>query len=210
MRNRRAGSSRNKLYLKKFSKNHPFVPGKTNTIGHNYIETFDLRGVEMRKQARRVSIGDSIVCPRCEVGEISEEARDGDVVRCRFCGRSTRWELFDYLRKLVAMPSAPGLHPCECGHPEMRLLPDGVYWCPSCGSEVLPVRDNVTFPRAGKRNRAYWDGWIDGRFRESGSMAQNSRIARWENPQERLDYYRGHREGHAARAQGESFPAAFS
>lgn len=26
-----------------------------------------------------------------------------------------------------------------CGHPEMRRLPDGVFHCPACGSEVLPI-----------------------------------------------------------------------
>jgi ribosomal protein L37AE/L43A len=35
---------------------------------------------------------------------------------------------------------------CECGHPEMRRLPDGVYWCPACGSEVPPVSP----PRPGR------------------------------------------------------------
>ena len=162
----------------------------------------------MKNPAKRVSIDGSIVCPRCEIGGLSAHGRNGEVVRCDFCGRSTMWELFDYLRKLVALPTAPGLHPCECGHPEMRLLPDGVFWCPSCGSEVLPVGgNNVAFPKAGKRNRAYWEGWVDGRFREPGSMAYNSRIARWEDPHERLDYYRGHREGRAARARSESSPA---
>ena len=28
---------------------------------------------------------------------------------------------------------------CECGHPEMRLLPNGVYRFRACGAEVLPV-----------------------------------------------------------------------
>ena len=28
----------------------------------------------------------------------------------------------------------------ECGHPEMRTLPDGVYHCPACRSEVLPTK----------------------------------------------------------------------
>ena len=28
----------------------------------------------------------------------------------------------------------------ECGHPEMCRLPDGVFHCPACGSEVLPAK----------------------------------------------------------------------
>jgi ribosomal protein L37AE/L43A len=43
------------------------------------------------------------------------------------------------LEQIVALPDAFGKHACECGHPEMRRLPDGVYRCPSCGSEVLPI-----------------------------------------------------------------------
>jgi rRNA maturation endonuclease Nob1 len=39
--------------------------------------------------------------------------------------------------------SRPGhliCHACkECHHSEMRLLPDGVFHCPACGSEVLPI-----------------------------------------------------------------------
>jgi ribosomal protein L37AE/L43A len=43
------------------------------------------------------------------------------------------------LRDIVVLPGALGVHACECGHPEMRRLPDGVYHCPACGSEVLPT-----------------------------------------------------------------------
>jgi hypothetical protein len=43
------------------------------------------------------------------------------------------------LRDIVGLPDALGVHPCECGHPEMRRLPDGVFHCPACRSEVLPV-----------------------------------------------------------------------
>jgi ribosomal protein L37AE/L43A len=42
------------------------------------------------------------------------------------------------LRRIAALPDALGAHPCECGHPEMRRLLDGVYHCPACGAEVLP------------------------------------------------------------------------
>ena len=31
-----------------------------------------------------------------------------------------------------------GAHACEYGHPVMRRLPENVYRCPACGSEVLP------------------------------------------------------------------------
>jgi len=42
------------------------------------------------------------------------------------------------LEQIIALPDALGKHPCECGHPQMRRLPDGAFHCPSCGSEVLP------------------------------------------------------------------------
>ena len=35
-------------------------------------------------------------------------------------------------------PRAVGDHACGCSHPEMRLLPNGIYRCPACGSEILP------------------------------------------------------------------------
>jgi uncharacterized Zn finger protein (UPF0148 family) len=43
------------------------------------------------------------------------------------------------LQQIVALPDALGEHACECGHPEMRRLPDGTFHCPACGSEVLPI-----------------------------------------------------------------------
>jgi hypothetical protein len=47
--------------------------------------------------------------------------------------------MFRTLEQIAALPDALGAHACECGHPEMRRLPDGVYHCPGCGSEVLPT-----------------------------------------------------------------------
>ena len=41
------------------------------------------------------------------------------------------------------MLTAVGAHACECGHPKMRCLPDGVYHCPACGSEVLPAKTTL-------------------------------------------------------------------
>lgn len=86
----------------------------------------------------------SIVCPRCEVGELAVDGRD-EVARCVFCGRSTSLEVYESLAQIAALPGAAGSHACECGHPEMRHLPDGVFWCPSCGSEVLPFKRGFLF-----------------------------------------------------------------
>ncbi len=45
----------------------------------------------------------------------------------------------DGLCQVAALPDALGGHACECSHPEMRRLPEGVVHCPACGSEVLPL-----------------------------------------------------------------------
>ena len=47
------------------------------------------------------------------------------------------------LKQIVALPDARGKHPCECGYPEMRCLPDGVFHCPACRAEVLPTSAQV-------------------------------------------------------------------
>jgi hypothetical protein len=45
--------------------------------------------------------------------------------------------MFTTLEQIAVLPDALGAHACESGHPEMRRLPDGVFHCPACGSEVL-------------------------------------------------------------------------
>lgn len=57
---------------------------------------------------------------------------------CPQCGRFDG-VLLETLQEIIALPDAVGAHACECGHPEMRCLPDGVYRCPACGLEVLPI-----------------------------------------------------------------------
>ena len=48
-------------------------------------------------------------------------------------------------------------------------------------------------------SRAYWCGWIDGRYAELGCFTENRRLAEWEMASDRLDYYRGHRAGRETR-----------
>ena len=92
----------------------------------------------MKGSSRRISTTHSIVCPRCEIGEVS--AMGSAVARCNFCGRAVDGTVLESLQQIVSLPEAIGSHACECGHPEMRHLPDEVYWCPACGSEVLPSK----------------------------------------------------------------------
>jgi ribosomal protein L37AE/L43A len=58
---------------------------------------------------------------------------------CDCCARNLDKAILRTIEQIVALPDAIGDHPCECGHPEMRRLPDGVFHCPACGLEVLPL-----------------------------------------------------------------------
>jgi hypothetical protein len=108
--------------------------------------------------------------------------------------------MLEALRSISALPEALGSHACEeCGHPEMRLLPDDTFHCPACGSEVLPIGAPLVDWKSGEHAEAYWCGWLDGRYREMGSFADNPSLARWEAPSDRLNYYQGHRIGSEAR-----------
>ncbi len=79
----------------------------------------------------------SLRCPFCEVYDLRPFGRMA--TRCESCGSLISGALLYALRQITELPEAIGRHPCECGHPEMRHLPDGVYRCPACGSEVLPI-----------------------------------------------------------------------
>jgi hypothetical protein len=72
-----------------------------------------------------------------------------------------------------------------------------VFHCPACGSKVLPLEISRE-PTPEHRSQAYWCGWIDGRFGESGCFTENLNLARYSAPSDRLDYYWGHRAGSEA------------
>ena len=95
-----------------------------------------------RKRARKVQDPHtpgphSLLCPFCEVYEL--EPSGNNTARCPSCGALLGGPLLDTLRQITELPLVIGRHACECGHPEMRRLPDGVYRCPACASEVTPV-----------------------------------------------------------------------
>jgi uncharacterized Zn finger protein (UPF0148 family) len=79
----------------------------------------------------------SLVCPLCEVHEL--DVRDQSSAHCDSCGGLVSGATLRALRQITDLPDAIGNHACECGHPEMRLLPDGMRHCPACGSEVVPI-----------------------------------------------------------------------
>ena len=91
----------------------------------------------MKTTSRTRSRPGHIICPACGSGEL--RPRGSELAGCDSCGISVRGEIFRSLEQIVTLPDALGVHACECGHPEMRRLPDGVYHCPACGSEVLPI-----------------------------------------------------------------------
>ena len=77
------------------------------------------------------------ICPLCEAGDLHPFGKDH--ARCDLCGCILGAGIVLTLEQISALPDALGRHACECGHPEMRHLPDGEFHCPSCGSEVLPL-----------------------------------------------------------------------
>jgi ribosomal protein L37AE/L43A len=85
-----------------------------------------------------VSRPDSLVCPVCEAGQLRSSAIG--LMRCESCGAPLSGATLETLRQIIALPDALGRHACECGHPEMRRLPDGTFHCPACGSEVVSAR----------------------------------------------------------------------
>jgi len=89
------------------------------------------------KASSSTSRPDSLVCPLCEVDGLLPFGKDS--MRCGSCGGHLSGAMLKTLLQITDVPDVLGEHPCECGHPEMRRLPDGTYHCPSCGSEVLPV-----------------------------------------------------------------------
>jgi ribosomal protein L37AE/L43A len=140
---------------------------------------------------------DSLVCPLCEASKLHPSDRDS--MRCESCGGRLSGAMLETLWRISALPDALGSHACECGHPEMRLLPDRTYRCPACGSEVLPVDVPLSTLEPKEERLAYWVGWADGRFGEEYCFTDNANLARWENPSDRLAYYRGHRAGSESR-----------
>jgi DNA-binding CsgD family transcriptional regulator len=74
---------------------------------------------------------DFIICPFCEGGELIGDCPTIPA-RCTTCGDTVDWSLLEGLRQIIALPDALGGHVCDCGHPEMRRLPDEGFRCPAC------------------------------------------------------------------------------
>ena len=111
-----------------------------------------------------------IVCPICEAGELRALGREA--ARCEYCGCLLHGTTHVILQEIVGLPDALGTHACECGHPEMHRLPDGVFHCPACGSEVLPVE--TVPPSASSHTSATRSVAPSARVGEVGSFSEGN------------------------------------
>ena len=100
----------------------------------------------MKGLSRATSGPGPIVCPACGRGELG--TRGPDPAECGSCGSNVEGAVLRTLEQIASLSDALGKHACECGHPEMRHLPDGVFHCPACGSEVVPLEAGPTHPRS--------------------------------------------------------------
>ena len=88
----------------------------------------------MSVAAKRVAL----VCPSCEV--YSMQAVGNMQARCPGCAFEVTGGMLKTILEILALPEALGTHACEeCGQPQMRRLPDGIFHCPACHAEVTPV-----------------------------------------------------------------------
>jgi ribosomal protein L37AE/L43A len=140
----------------------------------------------------------SIICPCCGIDELERSA--AGAARCARCDRPISTQVLKTLEQIVSLPDAIGSHACECGHPEMRRLADGIMWCPGCGSEVLPFSASPVHLESESTSEAYRCGWAEGLSGNTQSFVHNVGLARWEDAHDRLAYYRGHRAGRAVRS----------
>ena len=106
---------------------------------HRHTSLKERQGKEIvrKVQDRMTTEGHSLRCPFCEVGRL--ESVGNKSARCTSCRAAVSGPVLGTLIWITQLPDAIGRHACECGHPEMRLLPDGVYRCPACASEVVPI-----------------------------------------------------------------------
>ena len=109
----------------------------------------------MRVPPSKLSRAHHIICPFCESGELVSVGPG--FARCDSCGLPLLGSALETLREVIGLPDALGAHPCECGHPEMRRLPDGVYHCPACASDVLPTKTTLDPKRAHLGSTSAWN-----------------------------------------------------
>jgi ribosomal protein L37AE/L43A len=90
----------------------------------------------------------SLCCPFCEVYDLERYGHSS--LRCASRDNFLTGTLLETLRHIVDLRDAIGSHACECGHPEMKRVPDAGYWCHACSSEVLPAQERLETSRTGR------------------------------------------------------------
>jgi len=110
-----------------------------------------------------------LVCPVCGCGQLQTRglllSRKAECDRCK-CAFDNA--IVETLKQIVALPKALGKHRCDCGHPEMRRLPDGVFHCPACRSEVLSISIPESGRIAARKSLAAFERIPGGAVREEG------------------------------------------
>jgi hypothetical protein len=109
----------------------------------------------MKTPSRITSRPRHIICPVCGSGEL--QPWGSELAGCNSCGLSVESAIFRILERIATLPDALGAHACECGHPGMRRLPDGVCHFPACGSEVLPIDIPVDAERTYLGSASVWN-----------------------------------------------------
>jgi len=100
-------------------------------------------------------------------------------------------------RERPAIPECDHRHPTEVatvGSAEGCVLEDM-----SEGAEMIQEQQVIEKPGVRREDPAYRNGWEDGRFGQTQLFHSNTNLAGWAGPQERLAYYRGHRDGRRVR-----------
>ncbi len=100
-------------------------------------------------------------------------------------------------RERAAIRRCGHRHPIEvasAGSAEGCVLEDM-----SEGAEMIQKQQVIEEPGVRRENPAYRNGWEDGRFGPTRLFLENPNLAGWAGHQERLAYYRGHRDGRRAR-----------
>src|SRR5215207_84594 len=87
---------------------------------------------------------DRLVCPVCGYGALRPRGSLSRSAECESCCCAFGGSTVGTLRQIAALPDALGKHACECGHPEMRSLPDGTFHCPACRSEVVSTPNPIS------------------------------------------------------------------
>ncbi len=64
---------------------------------------------------------------------------------------------------------------------------------------MIREQQAIEEPSVPSEDPAYRNGWEDGRFGRTGTFLDNPNLAGWADYQERLAYYRGHRDGRRLR-----------